>query len=525
LLVTAGAALALAAVSDSSTAGKAWWAHIQYLADDSLEGRKAGTEGHRKAAEYVASQFEKAGLQPAGSDHYVQPVPFIVRQIDEAQSSLGIVHSGAAEPLQFGRDGALLPRGESGRVIEAPAVFVGHGLVIPEKSVDDLKALDVKGKIAVILSGAPKDIPGPLMAHASSAAEQWRNLRSAGAIGVVAIYNSNVADVPWERAILARLSPVLTLAVPELVDTTGQRVSVRLNPAAADRLLAGTGHQISELMAADKARQTLPTFPLKVDIRAKAVFTEHQATSQNVLGVLPGSDPALKNEYVVCSAHLDHLGVGQPVPGNPNDRIYNGAMDNASGVATLIETARALKGKPLKRSILFAAVTGEEGGLLGSKYFANKPTIPSGDIVADVNTDMFMPIIPLKAITVLGLDESDLGKEFAEVASRFGLAAKSDPEPRRNRFIRSDQYSFIRRGIPSLALKFHSDPGTPEQKVMDAWLHERYHAPSDDLNQPVNIDGAAEFNKVVAAFVEDVANRTSRPHWLESSFFRRYARP
>ena len=523
VLVCGGAALGIAAVTGDSAAGKAWWSHVLTLADDNMEGRKAGTEGYRKAARYVAEQFAKAGLEPAGTRGYMQPVPFEVRQIVESKSKLAIVRDGKAETLELGREANLYPRGESGRVVEAGAVFVGHGLTVPENNVDDLKGLDLKGKIAVVLRGAPKDIPGPLAAHAQSSAEQWKHLRAAGAIGVASIYNTQRADIPWARATLARLNPALTLGVPELKDTAGVRVSITINPEFGDRFLEGSGHSVAELMADDRSNKPLPKFPLKVRIRAEASFTTTQATSENVIGMLPGSDPKLKNEYVVYSAHLDHLGAGQPLPSNPADRIYNGAIDNASGVASMIEVAKSLRGKKLKRSVIFAAVTGEEGGLLGSKFFANKPTIPANQIVANINTDMYMPIIPLKGITVLGLDESDLGKEFEDVAGRFGLPVKADPEPQRNRFIRSDQYSFIRRGIPSLAFKFYSDLGTPENETMTQWLTERYHSPSDDVNQPVNIEGAVQFNKVMTAFVEDVANRPARPMWLEGSFFRRFA--
>ena len=230
--------------------------------------------------------------------------------------------------------------------------------------------------------------------------------------------------------------------------------------------------------------------------------------------------PGATKEAIILSAHLDHLGVGGAING---DTIYNGAMDNASGIATLIETAKALSSKKLKRTVLFAAVTGEEGGLMGSKYFAAHPTVPISSIVADINLDMYLPIIALKAITVYGMDESDLGREFAETASRFGVKTERDSEPARNVFIRSDQYSFIRRGIPALTFKFYAPVGSPENKVLSDWRHERYHAPSDDLKQPVDVEAAAEFNQIIAAFVEKMANRPARPQWKPKSFFRRYS--
>ena len=226
-------------------------------------------------------------------------------------------------------------------------------------------------------------------------------------------------------------------------------------------------------------------------------------------------------EAVVISAHLDHLGIGGAING---DSTYNGAMDNASGVASVIEAARVLSKKKLKRTVLFIAATGEEGGLMGSRHFAAYPTIPAPDIVADINLDMFLPIIPLKAITVYGMDESDLGPEFAAVAAKFGVKAERDPQPARNIFIRSDQYSFIRRGIPALTFKFHAQPGSPESKVIADWLQQRYHAPSDDLQQPVDVEGAVQFNRIMTTFIQQIANRPARPHWTNDSFFRRYAR-
>jgi Zn-dependent M28 family amino/carboxypeptidase len=269
-----------------------------------------------------------------------------------------------------------------------------------------------------------------------------------------------------------------------------------------------------------RAGKPLPKFPRAAGIRAKTTFSSKPVSSENVIGVLPGSDPKLSAEYVVLTAHLDHLGTARPVD---RDGVFNGAMDNASGVATLIEVAKSLTLSNPKRSVLFAAVTAEEGGLMGSKYFAGHPTVPAKSIVANLNFDMFLPIIPLKALTVYGIDESDLGTAFSAVAKRFGVRAERDPEPARNAFIRSDQYSFIRLGIPALTFKFHADRGTPEEKIMRAWRKERYHGIKDDLTQPVYPEDAVRFNKIMAVFVQQVASSPRRPLWKPYSFFRRYA--
>jgi Zn-dependent M28 family amino/carboxypeptidase len=245
-------------------------------------------------------------------------------------------------------------------------------------------------------------------------------------------------------------------------------------------------------------------------------------TSDNVIAKLPGNDPELKNEYVVLSAHIDHLGIGEPING---DRIYNGAMDNASGSALLLDVAASLKKSPekLKRSLLFLFVTGEEKGLLGSKYFAAHPTVDPKSVVADINVDMFLPIVPLKVLTVFGLAESNLGDTAREVAQSYGITVQGDPEPQRNIFVRSDQYSFIRRGIPALAMGVGYTPGSPEQQIFKDWLTQRYHAPSDDLNQPVDLSAAALYEEVIRGLVVSVAQNPERPQWKQDSFFRRYA--
>jgi Zn-dependent M28 family amino/carboxypeptidase len=244
--------------------------------------------------------------------------------------------------------------------------------------------------------------------------------------------------------------------------------------------------------------------------------------SQNVAGMLPGSDPKLKDEYVVLTAHLDHLGVGQPING---DKIYNGAMDDASGVASILEVARMLKDSHanLRRSLIFLAVTGEEKGLQGSKYFAAHPTVKPKEIVVDINLDMFLPLHKLEYLEVQGLAESSLGDDIRAVAEKAGVQIQSDKEPQRNLFIRSDQYSFIKRGVPALAFKFGYLPGSPEEKLHKDWLKFRYHAPSDDLQQPVDKAAAAKFNSIILELVERVANAPDRPQWKPDSFFRRFA--
>jgi Zn-dependent M28 family amino/carboxypeptidase len=266
----------------------------------------------------------------------------------------------------------------------------------------------------------------------------------------------------------------------------------------------------------------MPHFPLAVSIEAKTKIETEKVESANLVAKLSGSDPALKDEYVVLSAHIDHVGIGAPING---DSIYNGAMDDGSGSALLLDMAESFKKNPekLRRSLLLVFVTGEEKGLLGSKYFAAHPTVPIQSIVADVNVDMFLPIVPLKILRVLGLDDSDLGDLARSVAQSDSVRVQPDPEPLRNLFIRSDQYIFIRHGVPALFMSVGWEPGTPEQAVFKDWLTNRYHAPSDDINQPVDLQAAAKYEEIVRGILIDIANGDHRPQWKKDSFFRRYA--
>ncbi len=508
---------------DYQVQGEAWWAHVQTLADDKMEGRNTGSEGYQRAAAYVAGEFERLGLKPAGTRGYFQPVKFRVRQIIETESSLELVKEGTRDRLSFANDANFILPADMAKHIKAPAVFVGHGLVIPELGVDDLAGLNLKGKIAVLISGGPKRIPGPLKAHFSHTKQQWQALRQAGAIGMAVIRNPKSADIPWERSTLARLQPAMSLADSKLDDAAGMEIAIRINPAKADKFFSGTDHTIAELLKLADEDRPLPKFPLAVSIQATASLKKTHVESMNLAAILEGSDANLRNEYVVLSAHLDHLGVGEAING---DRLYNGAMDNASGVASILEMARLLKSSSLapKRSVLLLAVTGEEKGLQGSKYFAHYPTVPRQALVADINLDMFMPLHSLQRLRVFGLGESTLGDDIRTVCAGEGIVVEPDPEPDRNIFIRSDQYSFIRLGIPSLSFKFGYEPGSPEERLHKDWLKLRYHAPSDDLSQPVDKAAAAQFNHLLLLFTRQIAESPERPRWNSDSFFRRFAK-
>jgi hypothetical protein len=515
--------LSITAVAADPPNGERWWSHVIALADDRLEGRNTGSEGHRKAADYVANEFARAGLKAAGTDGFLQPVRLSSRAIDEDHSSLALLQTGSTLPLVLGRDAVINSRWiEPASPFEAPLVFAGYGLQVPEAHHDDFAGLDVRGKLIVILSGAPASIAGPLAAHMQAPAERAAVLRRLGAIGLVAIPNPKTMDIPWERFSLARFMPAMSLAGPAMDETKGLKLYVTINPAHAEKLFADSGHTFREILDAADAKKPLPHFAVPGRLRVTTAVKTTDVVSQNVVAVLPGNDPKLKDEYVVFTAHLDHLGIGEPIKG---DSIYNGAMDNASGVATLLDVAAMLNesGTKLRRSVLFAAVTAEEKGLLGSQFFARSPTVDFKKIVADINIDMILPLYPFKKLTMFGGDESDLGDDAAAVANNLGVLPRPDPVPERNVFIRSDQYSFIRRGIPSLMVMVGFDKGSAEEQIVMKWLTERYHAPSDDVNQPVNKQAAGEFDTLVAKLLERVANRETRPRWKDTSFFKRFA--
>jgi Zn-dependent M28 family amino/carboxypeptidase len=406
--------------------------------------------------------------------------------------------------------------------VAAPLVFIGYGLNIPEKNDDDFAGLDLTGKVVVYISGSPESIPGALSAHSQTAMERGKSLRAAGAIGVIRIFNPAAMDTPWARIALNRTAPAMQLADPKMQDLAGIKVALTFNPTQAEKLFAGSGHTFAELATLAKDRKPLPRFPLPATLKAHASIESKTIRSDNIIARLPGTDPVLKNEYVLLSAHIDHLGIGAPING---DSIYNGAMDNGSGSALLLDIAAHLKAHPekLRRSVLFLFVTAEEKGLLGSRYFAAHPTVDARSIVADINTDMFLPIVPLKTLMVLGIDESTLGARAAAIADSIGVHAIRDPMPLRNIFIRSDQYSFVLHGVPSVMLSVWAQPGSPEEKVMETWLRTRYHAPSDDLNQPVDLQAAALYEEIVLRLLTETANADVRPRWDDDSFFRPYA--
>jgi hypothetical protein len=529
-VLVASVAGAVAQSTDFTAEGKRWWAHIQFLADDKLEGRNVGTPGLDTAIEYVEGQFRAIGLQPGGTSGFRQPLKLDSRLLVPDQSKLALIRDGKEVPLVIGEDASLSPRGELDGSMEAPMVFVGYGLSIPEAGWDDLAGVDLRGKVAVYVNAFPPvKVSDNVRSHVNTADERWLALKRAGAIGVATMAAPRGGG-PGAAAPAAggggrgggTPAPLITLLDRELVDAAGQKIAISLTARGAATIFEGAGHTPDDLAGLIADGKPLPGFALPGTLKAQAALKRETIDSANVAGLFEGSDPALKSEYVIMTAHLDHVGVGRAVNG---DAIYNGAMDDASGVASMIEIARLLKtsGVKTKRSVMFVAVTAEEKGLLGSRYFAGRPTVPFKQIVANINLDMFLPLYPLKVIEVQGFAESSLGDTVRAAAKTLGIDVQTDREPEQNRFIRSDQYSFIRKGVPALAFKFGYEFGSPEETIRRNWVRDVYHQPGDDTKQSVNLEAAATFNRVIMTLLQQVANDAARPTWKADSFFRRFA--
>ena len=417
----------------------------------------------------------------------------------------------------------IVARGDGPRPerVDAPLVFVGYGLHLPEAGHDDFAGLDLKGKIAVFVSGGPAEISGALKAHARR--ERARLLSERGAAGMLSLTTAKAVETPWSRSVAQAGQSGMYFADPALRDVKTRFFSASFSTEASEKLFARSGRTFAQISALADASKPVPRFDMRQTLRADSATRHRRVSSNNVVARLPGSDPRLKHEHVVFSAHLDHLGSSEPIDG---DRINNGAMDNAAGVAALLDIARSYKARRVRprRSMLFVFVTAEEKGLLGSRYFALRPTVPKASIVANMNFDMPLPIFPLRSVIALGAEESSLGATAAAVAQSMGLPLVPDPFPDRNSFVRSDQYSFIREGVPALAFKFGFSKDSPEATVERQWRSVRYHAPSDDLSQPVERLDAVRLHDFVGELALRVANAPERPSWRSESFFRRFAR-
>jgi len=539
ILALAGAAIFVCACGDSSESAASGepgsaldlisvagiQAHYRYLADDALEGRLTGEPGYDKAAAYVAEQFEVIGLDPGGEDGgWYQGVPLVAYSLEEG-SMHAVAHlDGGEEQLRYREDYGMSPdKVREENAVRAEVVYVGFGVHAPELGYSDYEGVDVDGKIIAMFGGAPATFDHNERAFYSSSRTKVQEAVDRGAIGVIALRSRRQQRrMPWERF------KKLTGTKPGMawVNLTGQandyfpeiEGAITLSARAATELMAGTPISFEEALDATDGPRVAST-PLGFEMALERRSLREGITSPNVIGVVEGTDPELKDEYVVYSAHLDHLGIGVEESG---DDIYNGAYDNAMGVALMLETARAIAASPPRRSVLFIALTAEERGLLGSDYFANYPTVPSGSMVANVNLDMPLFLSPVADLVAFGSEHSSLEAVVGAAATAEGFTLSPDPFPEETLFIRSDQYSFVRKGIPAFFLMpgFGSlDPEVDGSALFDDHLQNHYHRPSDDLSRPVHWESARRFARANARVGTKVGNADERPTWNENDFF------
>ncbi|WP_266365761.1 M28 family metallopeptidase [Tellurirhabdus rosea] len=498
-------------------------AHMRYLSDDKLAGRKPGTPGFDLAARYVEDQLKNLGYQPMGErGTYRQAVPLRKAQVREAASTMTLVRDGREYPLVYGKNFFLSPQfNEAVSEASAPVVFVGFGVSAPELGYDDYAGIDVKGKIVACFNGAPATFPSNQRAYSGSAKQEVAAAH--GAVGLITF--SLPTDV---RARIESNAPRNRQAIYRWTDPKGGvqrtfpqlKVLASLGDSTARALFDKAPTTFEEARVA--ANQSKPqAFPLNVSVRAR---TQTELTDglvgQNVVGMLPGTDPKLKSEYVVYVSHLDHLGITRPVKG---DSINNGAHDNASGVAINLETARLYASLPKKprRSIVLVAVTAEELGLLGSDYFASNPTVPKEKIVANLCLDMPFFFHPLLDIVPYGSEHSSM-KGAVEAAAKFvGVAIAKDPIPEQAVFMRSDHFSFVRQGIPAIYIKSGSTTGDSRDgtKLNLDWRATTYHTPQDDMNQPFDWNAAARHVQLQFLIGYLTAQADERPVWNVGDFF------
>lgn len=502
-------------------------AHIEFLADDYLQGRDTGSEQYEIAARYVASHFKQFDMKPAGTDGtWFQPVPFVRSVLDKSSVALKLHTDGEDQSLNYPNEFIMGPNPNSSEdKVTAKLVFVGYGINAPTLNHNDYADIDVSGKIVVIVSGKPKTFPSELGAHVASSDEKSRYAAEKGAIGIISLHTPERDKVRTYEKILPFVGRPSYHWLNEDDSAAGTqpnlKVSAYLSKEAGIKLFNAANANLQTIfddIAADKIPQA---FELDLEVSMQRSSKHEKVKSSNVAGIIEGSDSALKNEYVVYSAHLDHIGTGGIV--KENDHINNGALDNASGIAVMIETARqfSMQQQP-KRSILFVAVTGEEKGLLGSEYYASNPTVPSDAMVANINLDMPLILYPFADVIAFGSEHSTLDSYVSRAAKAQGLKLSPDPMPEQNLFVRSDHYSFVKQGVPSIFLVpgFESkQEGIDGQKVFQDFFVQHYHQPSDDTHLDIDYQAGATFARVNYQIGTEIANDAVRPAWNENNFF------
>jgi Zn-dependent M28 family amino/carboxypeptidase len=513
----------LTAATDPAVATRRVQAHTTFLADDLLEGRGTGTRGYDLAARYVASQFARIGLEP-GADGYEQPVKLLEATNALEAGHFVIRHAGQEDTLVAINDMlAYAAFGQTAAEVTGEAVFIGFGVQAPELGYDDYAGVDLKGKIAVYLSGAPTRFPSDQRAHHSSGDQKRALAVQHGAIGVVSIMTPrDEARYPWAVAVAQSRFPSMRLVNPDGSIVGGfpeLRALASVSRAGAARLLVASGRTAEEVFA-QAERGEPQSFPLNVELTFGGTATLRSVASSNVLGWLPGSDPALAREPIVVTGHLDHLGIGTAIDG---DAIYNGAMDNGIGIGLILSIAEDLAAGPrLARPILFAALTAEEVGLLGATHLALNPPDRVTRFAANVNIDMTLFPAPVRDIVPWGAEHSTLATQVAAAAAKTGFTVSPDPMPDETIFVRSDQYAFVRTGVPAVYIgtgRQSTDPAVDLAAEWETFLKQRYHRPSDDFTQPIDWPSTGAYATLVTELLTLLGNDPQAPAWLPGNFF------
>lgn len=516
-------ALILATTADAQYfRAEAIRAHMQFLASDVLEGRGTGTRGYRIAAEYVAAQYRLMGLEPAANGTYFQEVPF--RKTTPGEDGSVVITRGGAAPVRFRIFDTFTSQGDplhAEKSVDGEIVFAGFGVTAADQRYDDYRGLDVRGKIVALFTGAPKRFPNAVRAHHSSTGVKVENAAAHGAKGLIFLTSPRDAQrVPLARVIRqSRLGSLHWLRADGTPHAVFPEVSsnVTLSLDATRTLLDKEAEAI--FASIERGDPKAGLLPVRATIHLTS--THETVNSPNVVGMVRGSDPKLRDEYIVYSSHLDHLGISAPVDG---DAINNGALDNASGIATILEIARNFASMPHKpkRSVLFLATTGEEKGLRGADYFANNPTVPPDALAGVINLDMIMLIHRTSDLLALGAETNDLGDMVRDAAAAMRVELSPDPFPDEVFFVRSDQYPFVRRGIPAIYLEsgYNAvDPNVNMQREMEEWMRTRYHSPKDDLQQKLDYSAALPLAELAYRLGVSAADRPQRPRWKPGDFF------
>jgi Zn-dependent M28 family amino/carboxypeptidase len=503
-------------------------ADVAFLSDDLLEGRDTGSRGHEIAALYVAQRFASLGLKPMGDDGgWQQRITFQKTERIDAAAGITVIGRSGSQTFDQDVDSLVGLNANAPKLnVSAPLVFVGYGMENTRLGMHDYDGLDVSDKIVVTLRGFPADLPSEAAAYASALTTKGEAALAHGAIGIIEIdTETTLKQRPWAKRLSMAFQPKVTWVAPDgkaFDDLSGIRVTADADDKVAEAIFAGAPRTLAKLREEAARKGGRPRgFALKTSARVFGESKSNRITSSNVVAMLPGSDLELAGQYVILSGHLDHLGITPAKPGDPvnKDRINNGALDNAAGVATTLEVARVMAQDNVKprRSVIFLITTGEEKGLLGADYYAHNPTVPITRIVGNVDLDMPLLLYPFTDVVAFGAEHSTLGQEVANALKPMKVSLAPDPMPEERIFVRSDHFRFVKQGIPAvfLATGFANGGAAAWQD----FLANYYHQPDDDMNQALDWQAGARFAEANYRVTRTMADSDVPPLWYKGDFF------